>query len=283
MNVYSTKRLGKRHYLISEKHSPNEPGVVNIGLVVGDEKAAVIDSGFGVTDTLRSYIEAITDKPLICLVAHGHPDHAGAAALFDEVYMKQRDEVLLPVSLSYERRMGDVFGRPGYDEALFAYCKEHIVDGSNFTYHNMDEGDVFDLGGVQLEVLAVPGHTQGSVVLLNRAENYIYISDAVGKRNALVNLPPEKRVGLTAYRDGLRKLLSVMNDDTELYYGHSTELFPHAYVRDMERAVTEVLDGVTENDRESNSPFAKRAAAKNKKMREHTCGDVILVYDANTL
>jgi glyoxylase-like metal-dependent hydrolase (beta-lactamase superfamily II) len=252
-------------------------------LVVGEEKAALLDSGFGVTDTLRSYVEEITDKPVICIVCHGHPDHAGAAALFDEIYMNERDEVLLPVSLSYDRRMGDVFGRPGYDEKLYEYCKEHIVDGNKFHYTNMDEGDVFDLGGTQLEVIAVPGHTQGSVVMLNRKENYAYISDAVGKRNALVNLPPEKRVGLTAYRDGLRKLLSVINDDTELYYGHSAELFPHSYIVDMERACTEVLDGKTENDVDSVSHFAKRAAASTKKMKEHTCGDVILVYDANTL
>jgi glyoxylase-like metal-dependent hydrolase (beta-lactamase superfamily II) len=282
-NVYYTKKLGEGRYLITEKHSPDAPGGVNIGLVIGENKAAVIDSGFGVTDTLRSYIEKITDKPLICLVAHGHPDHAGAAALFDEVYMNERDEVLLPVSLSYDRRMGDVFGRPGYDEGLYEYCKEHIVDGTGFTYKNMDEGDVFDLGNVKLEVIAVPGHTQGSVVLLNRAENYAYISDAVGKRNALVNLPPEKRVGLTAYRDGLRRLLSEINDETELYYGHSTELFPHSYIKDMEQAVSEVLDGKTENDTPSVSHFAKRATASNKKMMEHTCGDVILVYDANTL
>lgn len=283
MNVYSTKQLGDRHYLITEKHSPKDRGGVNIGLVIGDEKAAVIDSGFGVTDTLRSYIEQITDKPLICIVAHGHPDHAGAAVLFDEIYMNERDEPLLPISLSYERRMGDVFGRPGYDEALYEYCKEHIVDGSSFTYKNMDDGDVFDLGGVKLEVIAVPGHTQGSVVLWNREENYMYISDAVGMRTALVTLPEEKRVGIIAYRDGLKRMLSVMNDDTELYFGHSTELFPHSCVRDMERACNEILEGKTEHDAESNSHFTQRAAAVGKKMKTHACGDVVLVYDANTL
>lgn len=283
MDAYVKKQLGERHYLITERRSEDDRHGVNIGLVIGENRAAVIDSGFGVTDTLRSFIEEITDKPLICLVAHGHPDHAGAAALFDEVYMNCRDEPLLPVSLSYERRMGDVFGRPGYDEEFYEYCKEHIVDGSRFTYQNMDDGDVFDLGGTILEVIAVPGHTQGSVVLLNRKENYIYISDAVGQRTALVTLPKEKRVGLLAYRDGLRRLLSVMNDETELYYGHSAELFPHSYVRDMERACTEVLDGKTEHDVVSNSPFVKRASAAGKKMTEHICGGVTLVYDANTL
>lgn len=283
MEVYTKKQLGKRHYLITERHSSTDHMVVTIGLVVGDNRAAVIDSGFGVTDTLRAFIEEITDKPLICLVAHGHPDHVGAAPLFDAVYMNCRDEPLLPVALSYERRMGDVFGHPGYDADFYEHCKKHIVDGSGFTYQNMDDGDVFDLGGTVLEVIAVPGHTQGSVVLLNRKENYIYISDAVGQRTALVTLPKEKRVGLLAYRDGLRRLLSVMNDETELYYGHSAALFPHGHVRDMEQACTEVLNGKTEQDVASISPFAKRASASGKKMMEHTCGGVTLVYDANTL
>lgn len=283
MNVYSKKQLGPNHYLITERHWPGARMVVTIGLVVGSERAAVIDSGFGITDNLRAFIEEITDKPLICLVAHGHPDHAGAACLFDEIYMNRRDEPLLPVSLSRERRLGDVFGHPGYDEALYEYAKEHIVDGSGFTYKNMDDGDTFDLGGVVLEVIAIPGHTQGSVALLNRKDNYIYISDAVGPRTALVTLPPEKRVGITAYRDGLRRLLSVMDDGTELYFGHSEDLFPHGLVRDMERACSDILEGRTENDKASDSHFAKRITAAGKKMMEHTCGDVILVYDANTL
>jgi len=167
MEIDKKTRLGKGLFLITEQHRPDSRGGVNIGLVIGNERAAVIGSGFGVTDTLRSFIEAITDKPLICLVAHGHPDHVGAASLFDEIYMNERDEPLLPVALSYERRMGDVFGREGYSEELYNYCKEHIVSGSDYTYKNMDDGDRFDLGGTILEVIAIPGHTQGSVVLIN--------------------------------------------------------------------------------------------------------------------
>lgn len=277
MDVYEKRQLGSGHFLITEWH--NNMGV-NIGLVIGSQKSAVIDSGFGVTDTLRSFIEEITDKPLICIVTHAHPDHAGAAALFDEIYMNERDAPLLETALSAERRMGDVFGHGDIDNEFYSHCQEHIVDGSRFTYTNLDEGDTIQLGDCLLEVFAVPGHTQGSLVIFNRAGNYAFTSDAFAKRTALVTLPPEKRIGLISYRDGIACLLSEIYPDTRLYSGHSQETLPHFLLEDMHKACTEVLDGITENDLPSKSPFSMRPSAKAKKMMEHICGSVVLVYDA---
>jgi len=283
LEVYKKTKLCEGLYGITECHRPDGDFGVQMYLVEGEERAALIDTGFGVVDTLRSFVETITQKPIVCIVGHGHPDHVGAASLFDEVYMNERDEELLPVSLSYERRMGDVFGREGYDEELREYCKKHIVMTDKLNYKNIDQGDSIDLGGTVLDVIAIPGHTQGSIVLLNRAANYALISDAFSWRTALVTVPKEKRVGLTAYRDGLADFLEVMNEDTLIYWGHSILPVDHAIPQDMLQACTEVLDGKTQQDVESVSHFAKRKAAATKKMREHVCGRVTLVYDANTL
>lgn len=46
----------------------------SIFLLIGTEKAMVIDCGMGIGD-LRGAIEMITDKPLICVISHGHIDH----------------------------------------------------------------------------------------------------------------------------------------------------------------------------------------------------------------
>jgi len=197
--------------------------------------------------------------------------------------MNARDEELLATALSYERRMDDVFGRGDADEELRAYCEEHIVTTDRLNYRNIGQGDIVDLGGTVLEVFAIPGHTQGSVALLNRAGNYALVSDAFSRRTALVNLPSEKRAGLTAYRDGLAAFLREIREDTALYWGHGSEPVDHAIPRDMLQACNEVLDGKTLGDAESVSHFAKRQSAASKKMREHKCGSVTLVYDANTL
>ena len=289
--VYYASELTPGLIAIQEKHLPEAKRGVMMYLVIGQEKAALIDSGFGVTDTLRAFVERLTDKPVICIVAHGHPDHVGAAALFDTVYMSEKDEPLLPISLSYERRMGDVFGagldgrEKEIDEELKAYCEEHIVmvKPEDFRYRPLHDGDVFDLGETKLEVIAIPGHTQGSIALLNKAENFALTSDCFSPRTALVKLPREKRVGVTAFRDGLARFLGSINDDTRLYWGHGTEAMDHRIPKDMLRAAEEILAGKTDNDRRSQSPFTKRKAIGDQRMMEHDCGTVTLVYDANTL
>lgn len=288
-NVYKETYRGNGLYSIMERHHQNAEHGVMMYLVVGSEKAALVDCGFGVTDTLRTFVEGITELPVICIVAHGHPDHAGAAALFDEIYMSPIDENLLPVSLSYERRMGDVFGEgPGgrqksVDEELKAYCEEHIVMVDHLDYKPMNDGDVFDLGGKKLEAVWMPGHTQGSMALVNREDNYALISDCFSFRTAMVKAPAEKRVAITTYRDGLARFLGMINDDTAIYWGHGTDPVSHTIPQNMMKACQEVLDGKTENDTPSNSHFSKRADALAANMMQHVCGDVMLVYNADTL
>lgn len=282
-NVYYEKKLGDGLYSIKEAPRPDAEHGVMMYLVVGEEKAALIDSGFGVTDTLREFVETLTDKPVVCLVAHGHPDHAGAAALFDEIYMNPEDDFLLPVSLSYERRMDDVFGHGDFDPELKAYCEKHIVMPEKLEYKPLSDGDIFDLGGRRLEVVTMPGHTRGSVAFVNQEDNYALVSDCFSFRTAMVKMPTEKRVALTNYRNGLARFLGMINDDTNLYWGHGEEPVVHDIPKDMLRACQEVLDGHTENDTPSVSRFSQRPGMGNVKMTEHVCGTVILVYDANTL
>lgn len=282
-NVYYETKLGDGFYSIKEAHLPDAKHGVMMYLVIGAEKAALIDCGFGVTDTLRTFVEGLTDKPILCLVAHGHPDHAGAAALFDEVYMNPEDDFLLPVSLSYERRMDDVFGRGDFDPALKEYCEQHIVMPEKLEYKPLADGDVFDLGGKTLEVVAMPGHTRGSVAFVDRENNYALISDCFSFRTAMVKMPTEKRLALTNYRNGLERFLNMINDRTQLYWGHSEEPVEHDIPKDMLRACQEVLDGKTGNDTPSVSKFSQRPGQGSAKMMEHVCGSVTLVYNANTL
>lgn len=283
IEVYYPKQIKEGLIGIAEKEDPNDDHAVMMYLVIGEEKAALVDAGFGVTDTLRQFVESLTDKPVICLIGHGHPDHAGAAALFDEIYMNPADEPLLPVSLSYERRMGDVFGRRELDPELKKYCEEHIVMTEKLNYKPLNDGDIFDLGGKQLEVVAIPGHTQGSVAFVNRADNYVLSSDCFSHRTALVKGPAEKRLSLSNYQKGLRRFLDMINDDTEIYWGHSQERMPLLIPQEMYQCVSEILDGKTSGDTRSKSPFAKRPGMENVIMMEHVTGSVMLVYNAATL
>ncbi len=240
--VYKTRKISDSLYQIQEKHSDKAPAVY-MYLVIGEDKAAMIDTGFGVVDYLRSEIDKITDKPVVCILTHGHPDHAGAAALFDDIWMHPDDGPIVMENISYERREMDCFGRGDVDDDLHAYCEEHMVITDSLNYKPMRAGDVFDLGGITLEVYEIPGHTKGSVALFNKKDNYAMIGDAFAPHTA-----PEERVDLADYADGLETFDKAINDDTLLYYGHSEEPLDHCYLKDTAAACREILAGMGEND-----------------------------------
>ena len=48
----------------------------SIFLLVGTEKAMLIDTGIGIGDLLGA-VRQLTDKPLVVVMSHGHGDYTG--------------------------------------------------------------------------------------------------------------------------------------------------------------------------------------------------------------
>ncbi len=68
----------------------SDHGADNMYLVTGTQKAMLIDNGLGVAN-IRDYIKTLTKLPLIVVITHGHPDHAGGNYQFKEVYIHPDD------------------------------------------------------------------------------------------------------------------------------------------------------------------------------------------------
>src|SRR3954447_17876971 len=71
-------------------------------LVIGQDRAALIDTGMGVGD-LRALVEARTSLPIIVLQSHAHNDHVGSAAQFDDVRIHPAEAAALERGQSAER------------------------------------------------------------------------------------------------------------------------------------------------------------------------------------
>ncbi len=59
-------------------------------LLIGEERALLIDTGFGMT-RLDDAVKEITDLPVTVVNTHGHYDHVGNNALFSDIYMSEKD------------------------------------------------------------------------------------------------------------------------------------------------------------------------------------------------
>ena len=123
--------------------------MVNCFLVVGSEKALVIDTGFGKVKLLPEIAE-ITDKPVTLVCTHGHGDHTGGVGEFESFYISAKD---IP-----------------------------IMQGDTSLAKALEPGQKFDLGDRILEVIETPGHTPGSISLLDREARLLFAGDMLSER-----------------------------------------------------------------------------------------------------
>ena len=131
-------------------------------VVAGTEKAAVIDTSVGLSD-IRKAAESLTPLPLICINTHGHGDHMGGNWSFDKAYMNPAD---LPLA----------------EACLNAPEVKDWIKQNGLTYppfEPVEDGHVFDLGGLELEVIGLPGHTPGEIVLLDRKDKLLFAGDGI--------------------------------------------------------------------------------------------------------
>ena len=111
-------------FLLDEAHEAT--GYV----VVGEERACVIDTMIGYND-LHQAVRKLTDKPLIVVNTHGHPDHIYGNMYFDEARIHPAD---LELAQSF-------VAEPEFQKML---QERHA---SFPPFRDILPGDVIDLGG----------------------------------------------------------------------------------------------------------------------------------------
>ncbi len=137
-------------------------------------RAVVVDPGPDDEAHLRAVLDAVADKGrsvAVCLLTHGHPDHAAGA-----------------------RRFAELSGA-----SVRAYDEAHRVGGAGLV-----DGDVIEVHGLKVGVVTTPGHTADSVCFLLPADRAVLTGDTVLGRGTTVVAHPDGR--LADYLASLRRL-----------------------------------------------------------------------------
>ena len=199
--------MGIREPFVSEiapdTYAINEFGLAAMYLAVGSERALLIDTGCGLTD-LPALVRRFTDKPLDVMLTHCHPDHAGGIGWFDRIYLHPDDFPAVPELDADEIR--------GYNRMLGEQGSFQVYEYDPDAVHPLEplpklapltDGFVFDLGGRTLEVIGTPGHTPGSVCLLDAKNRILFSGDAC---NVNLGLSSRSLQSAAAYFDRLLRL-----------------------------------------------------------------------------
>lgn len=127
-----------------------EDGFVRFFLLIGEEKAVMIDSGVGCPNAAEIG-STLTDKPIMLLNTHGDGDHTSGTAGFQEIHIHSAD-----------------------------YNGCNLIEKYPTTaFRPIEDGDVLDLGGRTLKILHIPGHTAGSIAILDVEKRVLYAGDSV--------------------------------------------------------------------------------------------------------
>jgi len=216
----------------------DENGGVNMYLIVGRDSALLIDTGFGAADLLAC-VRSITDLPLIIINTHGHPDHSGANYQFREIYAH-------PLDFDAVRQFSNLEFRKSRDGSW----QQDSVVGNADAFESTEEiqtmvllpvreGYVFDLGERKLEVIEVPGHTPGSICLLDADHKILFTGD---NNNTLVWLFLEGCAPLETYLQTLIKLKQREEEFDTMMPGHGT-LLDKKFMDEQITCVQKILDG----------------------------------------
>lgn len=188
----------------------------SVFVIVGEERALVLDTGTGIGD-LRWVIEhKITDKPYDVVLTHNHADHIGGAGFFDEVWIHGADtdwsNLPVPPTLAgrkfYAKLIAD------RENKNYAYDRERdIVEWPKEPVkHILQDMQVFDLGGRKVTVYHCPGHTAGECAVIDDKSRILLAGDACN-RNLLIPDDMVEKAG-----KGLERLLALKGTEYDLVY-----------------------------------------------------------------
>src|SRR6476469_9202185 len=152
----------------------------------GSTEAVVVDPGQHGEEHLRAvvaHVEARGARVALTVVTHGHHDHAEAAP-----------------------RFADLTGAP-----TRAVGRGH---------DDLADGDLVTVGGLELRVVATPGHTSDSLSFALPADHALLTGDTVLGRGTSVVAHPDGE--LAAYLDSLARIAALTGDGdvTAILPGH---------------------------------------------------------------
>lgn len=177
-----------------------EDGFVRCFLIIGEQKALLIDSGVSGESAL-SIAKSLTDKPVELICTHADRDHIAGNGEFSHFMMHP-------------------------SEAANYY---NISNGTG-TFIPIEDNQTLDLGGRRIRIILIPGHTPGSIALLDTERRMLFPGDSVQDGDIYLFGPMRE---MLSYILSLRKLKSMGDFFDSIHPSHGSLSVDKSIIRTL--------------------------------------------------
>ena len=230
-------------------------------LLVGRERALLVDAGYGLEDT-AAFVHTLTDKPMDILLTHGHHDHALGAMHFPSVWLFPEDDGVYRTysQIAQRRRVADSAEANG-----IAVDRERFLTAPMAATAPPPQS--LDLGGMTAQIILCPGHTPGSAVVYIPERGRLITGD---DWNPVTLCFFPEAMPVREYRENVRKLAAL--PFRHVLCSHRENLWPR-------ETFTGFLDGLTDECLYAAVPAEEGKEKGIDTYTAHPAEGQILIYD----
>ena len=260
-------------------------GDVWMYLIIGPEKALLIDTAFGLGDTKALVDEITGGMPVIAANTHSGPDHCLGNVRFDKVYC--HEYAAWGIRNKCKPHAWDYLFNKDGSNIWLNFNREDLPEYWDYELVPVSNHYVFELGsGYEVELIWMPGHDSGHAMFLDRTGRRLIAGDDVcsdviscgtgGKPGD----PYAKYCTLEAYRDELIKLCARLDEFDYIFPGHFMVNLENSLMVDILNTLNEILTDPDNYDYESEDESGNGGAKHMRKFKYIRGFSVIAYNDA---
>jgi glyoxylase-like metal-dependent hydrolase (beta-lactamase superfamily II) len=224
-------------------------------LVLGDDRAALIDTGNGIGD-MKSLVEGLTGLPVTVVNTHTHGDHTGGNHQFDEVAVYDSEYSRLNAKQGRTReQMGNYLDGDMVWKPLPPYFDRDSWRIRPFKVTRwLRDGDIVDLGGRELEIIHTPGHSPDSVCILDRVNRVFWTGDTFYPAPIYVYSPT---TSLDQFIGSFTRMVGLLPHSDGVMPSHNEPRMEKRLIRECQEAAVRIREGTAGSYKEGTAAGVK--------------------------
>jgi len=234
-------------------------GTIYSFLLCGTEKAVLIDSGMGFTD-MKHTTEQLTSLPVSVVNTHGHLDHIARNYQYETAYLHPTDEAVFIQHSSYDYRYFLLEGMLAESKLPEWLLKLPIARGQVKKFctipardnrRPLSDGMRLNLGDRTLEVICTPGHTPGSVCLLDIERRQLFSGDTVCDEGVLLHL--EHSNSVETFKESILRLKAASKRFGLIWPAHHALPLDQSWMDEYITCADQIIAGTAETEQISSA------------------------------